>query len=87
MPTALAVALVCEGGDGTKVCPIGAAEAVRLVDWVRGGDPSIDPRIGRAVEILEEQQQPPRLVAYAIGDWHLTLSVDGVDFDSQVSGE
>lgn len=62
----------------------------RQSDWLIGSEVEIrplTPRIGRAVEVLEGQQQPPRLVAYAVGDWHLTLSVDGVDFDSQVSGE
>ena len=43
VPTPLAVALVCEGVDGTRVCPVDRSEAARLVDWVRAGDPSIDP--------------------------------------------
>ena len=83
VPSALAVALVCEGSNGTNVCAITQSDADRLVEWIRAGDPSADPGIRRAVEILETQR-PPRLVAYAVGNWHLTLSVVGASCEKRV---
>ena len=80
--TASTVALVCQGTDHAEVCAVRPSDAARLVDWVRNGNPSTDPGIGRTVQILEDQP-PPQLVAYAVSDSHVTLSVVGATFDSQ----